>query len=76
LDCGASQIASLIKGEISDLVELSSETFHLTVHTYECMLTAANKVGSSLDMSEGAALVKMLVALGFLQPVWVTDCKT
>jgi hypothetical protein len=75
LDCGASQFASLIKGKISDLAELSSEMLHFTVHTYECMLTAANKVASSLDMSEGAALVKMIVALGFLHPAWVSECK-
>ena len=44
LDCGASQIARLIKGEISDLAELSSEMFHFTVHTYECMLPALIKL--------------------------------
>ena len=63
-------------GGISDLAELISEMFRFTVYTYECMLPVANEVASSLlHKSEGAAVVEMLVALGFHQPVWISDCK-
>ena len=68
VDGEVEQIVRLIKGEISNLAEFGLDGLTFTLHTYRCISRAIKKVSGPVGMTESESLVKMLLALGFLQP--------
>ena len=68
VDGEVEQIVRLIKGEISNLAEFGLDGLTFTLHTYRCILRAIKKASGPLGIAESESLVKMLIALRFLQP--------
>jgi hypothetical protein len=68
VDGEVEQIVRLIKGEFSNLAEFGLDGLTFTLQTYRRISRAIKKASRPLGMTESESLVKMLLALGFLQP--------